>query len=593
MSLHSHDEQLPFSPYAAPLDSHQRTNSFGPLLSDMQPQHFGEGTDAHSSAAYAPPHVATGSMLFDESPFVLPTAAPVPPFDDELPLFSERYAGAGDDDSSTSFSSSSPSSDFSSFPAYPSYTSHPASQQSALHIGSRIHSSHTPHVSAYPPPPPPFHAQLSASPALASSAIGPVLPRPTNTSPPPSSSSNPPVARVAPKKRRVRGLPPDQRIERRRAQHRAVDKNRRIKENDAIERLQGLLKRQRQLTDGAGVEGSVADEGAPEGIADEDEDSGSGNGDGNSEKVGRLTVLESSIAMIEQLSEACARMEAACNAKDAQLSRVSNHLHGVAASIAQQATSLASGLIDDDEAAADGYLSYPSSSASPPSYASLTVTSNRSLCPPASPGALLSVLPHATSSYLAYSDRSHTLRNSGLAFASTLCVTFINISDGVILDVNDRFLAQTGWRRSDLLHTSMDHEDMACGHPLSPFLLRERGDKRLNRPVEYLPQYPRAMAEIDQLIRGIKRKGDTSWRCRMGDGTVFECHTTMWTEYSDASAMGGEQYGMMQKDNGSICLGVVASGEQVRPSPDRMVLVFAIEDAVIIEKLEDWRIGDD
>lgn len=378
-----------------------------------------------------------------------------------------------------------------------------------------------------------------------------------------------------------------------------MDAVRRQKENEAIERLQGLLKRQRQQVEGAGVEGSVAEEDVTV-LGDEDgeggEGSGSGSGDNSSKKVGRLTVLESSIAMIEQLSAACQRMEAACNAKDEQLSRVSNHLHGVAASIAQQATSIASAL-DDEAATADGYLSYPSysspsSSTSPPSYASVAYASNRSTRPPTPPSTLLSVLPPSTSSYLAHSDRSHTLRHSGLAFASTLCVTIINIADGVIVDINDRFLAQTGWRRADLLHTSMDHEDMACGHPLSPFLLRERGDKRLNRPVEYLPQYPRAMAEIDQLIRGIKRKGDTSWRCRMGDGTVFECHTTMWTEYSDVEA-GGEQYGLVQKDDGNLCLGVIPSSERVRPSPDRMVLVFAIEDALIIEKLEDWRLGDD
>ena len=168
----------------------------------------------------------------------------------------------------------------------------------------------------------------------------------------------------------------------------------------------------------------------------------------------------------------------------------------------------------------------------------------------------LSVLPQSTSSYLSHSDRSHTLRHSGLAFASTMCVTIIDISNGVILDINDRFLDRTGWRRSDLLHTSMDHEDMAGGYPLSPFLLLQRADRYVGRAVEYLPQYPRAMAEIDSLIRGLKRKGDTSWRCRMGDGTVFECHTTMWTEYSNRETE-GEQYGLVQKDNGNMCLGVI------------------------------------
>ena len=35
------------------------------------------------------------------------------------------------------------------------------------------------------------------------------------------------------------------------------------------------------------------------------------------------------------------------------------------------------------------------------------------------------------------------------------------------------------------------------------------------------------------------------------------------------------------------------AGDNQKRSPDRMILVFAIEDAVIIEKLEDWRISED
>ena len=168
----------------------------------------------------------------------------------------------------------------------------------------------------------------------------------------------------------MRGLPPEQRIERRRAQHRAVDAARRQKENEAIERLQRLLKERQQQgrAEGTGVEGEVADEDTAETVGDEStesvEGSVSGGSDGGSKKVGRLTVLESSIALIQQLSARCQRMEEACNAKDVQLNRVSSHLHSVAASIAQQATSASS---FDDDAAADGYFasqSYPSPSSS-------------------------------------------------------------------------------------------------------------------------------------------------------------------------------------------------------------------------------------
>ena len=587
MSSDPFDDQTPPSPYPVSFDSYQRSDSFGPSLTSNYPHdpiatahdpHTLPAMDAHQQYANDAAQLHS-TVLFDGSAFAdslstdalaLPLRADSQPF--TFPPF------AADDDSSASFTSSSHAANFPSFPSFPVMAATPHSiASSGIHMTSPSIQSSSVHAQLVPRVMRPI---ASAAPSVSSSSSS-------------QRSSSPPAPSRAPlKKRRVRGLPPEQRIERRRAQHRAVDAARRQKENEAIERLQTLLKDTQQrhesqeAQDGpTGVEAAADDDGAEE----EGEGSGSGSSDGN-KKVGRLTVLESSIALIQQLTAACEKMEAACNAKDAQLSRVSSHLHGVAASIAQQATAVASRFDDDIGTNALSPYHAFSSSALPPSYSSLSDSTQAS-----SPSStFLSVLPRSTSSYLTQSDRSHTLHRSFIAFSSSLCVTMIEVRNGVILDLNDRFLDCTGWRRGDLLHTSMDHEDMAGGFPLSPFLLRQRGN-RYGQPVEYLPQYPSAMAEIDLLMRGEKRKADCRWRCRMGDGTVFECHTTMWSEWDEHCEPRADRdmYGLVQQPNGNMCVGVIANGSTQQRSPDRMVLVFAIEDAVIVEKLEDWRLSDD
>ena len=570
---HPQDDHLPPSPYARADDYYQHFNSYGPSLASADSRYPTSAASPPSPSLYDTHTAAAGAMLFDDSPFTLPGGALLSAGEPAPSLFTSLH----DDDGSASFSSSSPTADFPSFSSFPDppAAQHSASTSAAWAVGS----SSTPIAPIKPTVPHDSSHTAARS-----------VPPPTPASD--SAHSSPSTTRPPPKKRRVRGLPPEQRIERRRAQHRAVDAARRQKENEAIDRLQRLLvqrqRRQQQQQEGTGVEGQAADDEAVQVEGDEDAE-GSGSGSDSSKKRGRLTVLESSIALIERLTDVCQRMEDACNAKDVQLRRVSSHLHSVAASIAHRATTAASTFDDDTAADPDSQYRYSSRSpaASPPSYSSLTAITLPN--GPSSP--ILSILPPSTSSYLAHSDRSHTLLRSGLAFSSSMCVTVVNVTNGVILDINDRFLSCTGWRRSDLLHTSMDKADVAGGYPLSPILLRKRSDKYGRDPIEYLPQYPGTMVEIDAVIRGVKRKGDSRWRCRMGDGTIFECHTTMWSEYDDREAV-GEQYGMVQQPNGTVCLGVLRDHDNRHRSPDRIVIVFAIEDAVIIEKLEDWRIGD-
>ena len=289
---------------------------------------------------------------------------------------------------------------------------------------------------------------------------------------------------------------------------------------------------------------------------------------------GRLTVLESSVALIEQLTTACRHMEAACNAKDAQLSRLSSHLHSVAGSIAQQTVAVSAA---DSTASSFGNLitdsyAYPDSSSSssvsdPPSYPSLILSSSSD---PRFPSSVLSALPPSTASYLAHLDRSHSLRRGGLDFLpSSLCVVVI-ATPGIILHVNDRFLDCSGWRRSELVMTSFEKEDAAT-HPLCPMALAkppaiQHHNGSSDRLSRYMPQYPASIDAVEAMKRGERRKADCRWRCRLGDGSgVVECDSTFWAVYDKTPPLAGQE----------------------QRSPDRMVSVFELDDAVLVEPA-DW-----
>ena len=351
------------------------------------------------------------------------------------------------------------------------------------------------------------------------------------------------------RKRSVAMLSASERLSRRRAQHRAVDTSRRQKEASAVARLLRLIRQQQQqkmVAGGVGVVGVTGEVDADE-IVEADEDDIEGD---RKRKAGRLTVLESSIALIEQLTAACSTMERACNAKDVQVSRVSGQLRSVAALLAQQARdSLAvASSLDHIAAAGDGraelsyyhqpQLSYSVSQARHPS------------------SSLLSVLPPSTSSYLAQSDRSYTLSHGGISTLSTLCIAVVSLTPvGVIVDVNDRLLACTGWCRSDLLHTAFaDHDTVNKAHSavaVTPLI----ADKQLR----YVQQYPSYIEQVMTVKSGEKRKAHGTCRYRMVDGTVIETDSTFWGEW-DVPLRNGE-----------------------RRSPDRMLLVYEMQDAVVVE----------
>ena len=398
---------------------------------------------------------------------------------------------------------------------------------------------------------------VNSSASSVSSSTSSSTPAVTST---PTSIGTAATAAVKKRKRSVAHLTVSERLSRRRAQHRAVDASRRQKEASAISRLLRLIRQQQQsVAGGAGAVGLVGE--ADDDTVDADED----DLDGSRNKAGRLTVLESSIALIEQLTAACSTMERACNAKDVQVSRVSGQLHSVAALIAQQATELA--LVEPNKR--DGLTILDGGDGSdsamyrlPTAYTDYSqhysqhtnflhqqqqeqqhswAASRPSLLPgtPHSASTFLSVLPQSTSSYLLQSDMNHTLRTSTVSLMSTMSMTVIALPSKVVIDVNDKFLAMTGHKRADLMYHSL--EDVSS--------------------TKNVPQYPASVAAVNEVLNGTRRHGTGIWRCVWADGRLYENSVTFYAIFDEPSTAG----------SGEKCL------------PDKMLLLSSAEEAVVVD----------
>ena len=270
-----------------------------------------------------------------------------------------------------------------------------------------------------------------------------------------------PGRRAPRKKRIIRTIEDFERVQRRREQHRVVDYVRRQKESEIVARLQSLIRQQRQRR--KELTGEAEDEAVP---LDED-DTEYGN-----RKACRLSVLQSTVALVEQLTAESWRIE------------------GVSATLPKNSKSTA------------------------------TLLSSSTLA------------PTATYSQLAHLDRSHTLRQDELATFSTRCMLLVVAAapSGLrILDVNERFLATSGWSRRELLHTGFEESD-GTAQPLTP-LVSHRRPCRDGRKL--LRQYPASTAQLHALQRGEVRKTETVWRAYKRDGRVFEFACTQWAEWDE------------------------------------------------------------
>ena len=322
---------------------------------------------------------------------------------------------------------------------------------------------------------------------------------------------SPSDAVAASKKRKVAPLSAHERLLRRRAQHRAVDASRRQRETYAIERLRSLTAQQKQL------------QGADEEVDSEDDNGDEEDGSAEAKKIGRLTVLDASIALIEKLTAACKRMEAVCDAKDSHLSHVSNQLHTVAATIAQTAVPFTDDL---DFSNSTSLIALPPSSSSHSSQ----------LARVADPD-LTSVVPAAFRSYMQQADRSHTLSQTGLNLLSSMCAFVMSVQTHIILDANAAFCRGIRARRSDLLY-----------QPVERIAL----DKQKS-------QYPASVVEAEEVMRGLKRRANMMWRCRTWDGRVYEASVTFFGDHDVQPEWAGQR------------------------KPERMMVMYAPEDVVYLD----------
>ena len=331
------------------------------------------------------------------------------------------------------------------------------------------------------------------------------------------------VVRV--KKRKVSTLTAEQRLLRRRAQHRAVDTSRRQRETNAIDRLRLLLSQQqtpRQL------HGRAQDGEADNAALDDGNKAGNGSG--------RLTVLESSIALIEQLTSACKRMEAAIDTRGGERFRSSNQLHTAAATVAR--------------VAAASILPHTGSTVHSSPMIRPTPPTTQPQLPPtsSSSSSLLSLVPRGFVSMLESADRSHSLslcQSSGLSVLSHMCMFVIAVPCLSPIDVNSAFLSLARAQRSDLQHSSVDGTDAGyCSLLLS----------------YYSEQYPASIAETTAVSCGDKRRGSATWRCRTWDGAVYEANFMFHADYDEMPLSDSE-----------------------RRVPDRLVIMYALDEVVFLD----------
>ena len=315
----------------------------------------------------------------------------------------------------------------------------------------------------------------------------------------------------------------DERVVRRRLQHRQIDANRRNREADAIHRLDTLIHQQ------AGdffTSDDTSDLSVPQA------------------KTDRVSVLERGIeslssqhSRIQLLQLTCARMEAACQARDRQLTQFVRHLHEVAA---------AQGL--------DFSSVFRSSSAYFTSLSDLSASTP--LFPFPSTPALYSHLSHA--------DRCHSL-SAACSLSSKLCMTMKLMPEGLFVDATERFLEVVRFSREEFLLTSIHRNHPRCCPTLVPPEMERKMEE--GAPVK---QFGSTKEEIRAMLRGEHAKATFSWRCRTGDGRILEVDSFMVDAGDD--------------DGDGVSQGEVGDDFMRRR---RVVCVHSMGDAMLVEEIRD------
>ena len=411
-------------------------------------------------------------------------------------------------------------------------------------------------------PAPPQPSDQSRSAASPSALVVPLSAAATATA---TATATPP-SRKRRKKRRLRALDREQRLERRRAQHREVDAARRQKESEAMAKLHRLVREEQEQQTGE---------------ADSNKADATEAADDKCKKVRRLNILEASVALIERMKAA-----SGANASGAHNSRHSRRHVASTAATTQRPVDVDLTLTTTPSRF-DEFVTFSDSAL--PSSSSRLRERRTSLLPtsldrqPSSSFPYLSILPPPTPSYVAGLER----RPGPASFSSSLCVVIVTPL-GVIVDVNERFLACTGWRRSDLLDTSVNSRQLVAGRRPSPLIFQPR-QRRIGGEqwcddsgstagaMQPLLQYQSFVDSIQALLRGETGKGNGAWRCWMRDGRLIECNATFWGETDERHDEDADE-----DDEGA---------DKRRP-PDRLVAVYSMDDIVFVDNVEEWHLRD-
>ena len=292
---------------------------------------------------------------------------------------------------------------------------------------------------------------------------------------------------------RIRGLTREQRAERKRTKHRQIDASRRQKEIAAMNSLRNIIRGQPSRTAHSG-----------KGEEETEHDNRDGQAEESGEVTSKAVVLESSVELIRQLQALCAKMQAACNAKDKQIVRLASDLH--------------------------------------------SVTRPRPIDATASPDFTSSLL--SATRHVSQLERSTCLRQS-TCLSSVLCIAVLAVPLAVIIDCNNAFVDCAGWSREQLLQSVMKPPTVAksaaeltamADYRVCPMMVSGRRSRRQLKQLEadetadstverYVGQYPSSMQEIAALLEGTKQKIECTWRVRAADDEVYEVQMSAWCEF--------------------------------------------------------------
>ena len=151
----------------------------------------------------------------------------------------------------------------------------------------------------------------------------------------------------------------------------------------------------------------------------------------------------------------------------------------------------------------------------------------------------------AASSAVGAAMRASSLRSPLRDAHAGVCLILVHASSNRILDATSRFLACTGFQRTQLvgrrwprLHTQRDTNQRAVRLSDNPVLVAG-GRGGLLVPQRQEAQYERSVRLREALYGGRVDKIEAAWRAQLADGRLYEFQATSWISEWEEEAEGG------------------------------------------------------